>query len=239
MRAAVGGEQPRGELEGGAGRVGDGELRRHRVEGGAAERDRELDRLRGAADEQAAGRRRRRDRAQQGGWREARLIGPEQGDLRLLGGVDGHHLRGRRHRVDRDRHRRPYVRRPADRGGRPGRDRLDQVHPHVTAGDVRRLVGGGPGPALVLRERQRAGGDGHHQQQRGAALAQRLAAELPAGHRRGEPAAGRRQPVDAAGGERQQPQRQHRAACQGERGGEHEHRVDGRRAARPDVETAE
>ena len=36
----------------------------------------------------------------------------------------------------------------------------------------------------------------------------------------------------AAGRGRQQPQREHRAARQGERGGEHQHRIDGRRAAR-------
>src|SRR6202012_1246656 len=67
VRAAVGGEQRRRELEGGAGRVGDDELRGHRVQRRRAERDGELNRPWSAPDEHAAGRRRRGDRAEQGG----------------------------------------------------------------------------------------------------------------------------------------------------------------------------
>ena len=108
----------------------------------------------------------------------------------------------------------------------PGRQRGGRVDPCVRARVERALVAGGPGPAGVLGESKGPGGDGHHEQQRGPALAERLAAHLPAGERRGQPPPVPGEPVTGSRRGRQQAQRDDGPARQREGRGEREHRVD-------------
>ena len=239
VRATVGRQRAQRDLVRGAGGVGD----RHQDRDGGAyaghgpgpalgvERGGQPYAVRPAAQLGAAGLARGRDGREQPARGQRRLVAAEQDGPRRLSGVDGQHLRGQRLRRDVGGHRVLHTLGLGERADRPWRQRAWQVCPHVGAGRLRRLVVGGLGPAPVLGERERPGGHRHHQQQRGAALAQRLPAELPAGQRRGQLAAAGGQPVPAAGRGGQQAQHDHRAAGQRERGGEDEHRVDARRAA--------
>ena len=112
----------------------------------------------------------------------------------------------------------------AGRAGRPGRPRRRRTRPGR----------GGASPAGVLGQGQGSGGDRHHQQQRGTALAQRLPVTCQTASdpvsRRPRPAS--RSPARAATGSSRSVMTV--PARQRQRGGEREHRVDhGVRAGAP------
>ncbi len=85
----------------------------------------------------------------------------------------------------------------------------------VGPGHQGRLVQLGLPPALVLGQRQRAGGHGQDHQQHRTTFPHGTPAHLPAGQGRGEPPAAHAQPVQQARGGRQDPQRQQGDTRQG------------------------
>jgi hypothetical protein len=101
---------------------------------------------------------------------------------------------------------------PGQGAGLRRRERLAGLHAHVRSGAERGLVVHRARPALPLGKRQRPGGHGQHDQQRRATLPDRLAADLPAGHGRGEPPAAGGQPVAGFAPGGQQPEREDGAA---------------------------
>ena len=124
-----------------------------------------------------------------------------------------------------DRHGVPDPRRPGQGAGLSRRERLAGLHAHVRPRAERGLILDGARPALPLRQRQRPGGHGQHDQQRRAALPDRQAAYLPAGHGRGQPPAAGRQQVACLAPGRKQPEREDGAAGQRQRRRDHDHRV--------------
>ena len=195
-------EAPHGELVGGAGGVGNGQRdgdgregghRRPGPPGGPARPSAALSVMTAGVPASMVPRRQARGRSRGRGSRRAAAPGRRAAARRQA--PASHRWRGPEraaHRGGRGRHRAGARRRlRAWPWSRLVRQRLARST-RTSAPAVNRLVGRGPGPARVLRERERPGGDRHDEQQRGAALAQRLAAELPGGQRAGQPAAARR-----------------------------------------------